>query len=395
MSLIRVGIINILVLIGLIITIEIGAGFGRLILGKDFMVPFVSDELSGLFLPYHHCLEMKTDVLLDHVPNNKGECNVKGGLVVGEYVQYEVSKQDKPVILTLGGSTTSGFYQHISDGDTYPKELARMAKDHYSILNGGMGGYSSLQELYKFLRDGPRITDLYAVISLNGINDVPNYHGKDDIRRSEYPFLTELQNTMNVRQMWIDQRLSGIINWSNVAWVLPNLYTLIHYVRFKDTIGSCLTRRPCLAQAPPSSDVGSVEKKKRQPESRFSVYSAAERWEVNVKRLNALVNLEGAKYYLFLQPALGLNGVQSKPLEGSEDARLFNDISDYYLHEIRSLYAELKKRCSLLSFCFDISDEVPPTGSVYNDQRHHNSEGNELLAGVIWQRLKENEGISE
>ena len=55
-----------------------------------------------------------------------------------------------------------------------------------------------------------------------------------------------------------------------------------------------------------------------------------------------------------------------------------------YLNEIRDLYKQLKFRCSKLKFCIDISDEVKPTGNVYSDPRHHNSEGNKILAKIIY-----------
>ena len=31
-----------------------------------------------------------------------------------------IHKKNQGSVLTLGGSTTDGFYQHISDGDTWP-----------------------------------------------------------------------------------------------------------------------------------------------------------------------------------------------------------------------------------------------------------------------------------
>ena len=92
----------------------------------------------------------------------------------------------------------------------------------------------------------------------------------------------------------------------------------------------------------------------------INVINAAERWEKNVKRLNALVELEGSRYMLFLQPTLGLKGPQSNPLNNSNDAKLFNKMNPEYLNEIRDLYKQLKFRCSKLKFCIDISDEVKP-----------------------------------
>ena len=35
----------------------------------------------------------------------------------------------------------------------------------------------------------------------------------------------------------------------------------------------------------------------------------------------------------------------------------------------------------------DISDEVRPTGDVYQDARHHNSKGNKILANIIYDKI--------
>ena len=46
----------------------------------------------------------------------------------------------------------------------------------YKVINGGVG-YDSLQETTKFFLDGPQFRKLKYVISLNGINDLPDDYG--------------------------------------------------------------------------------------------------------------------------------------------------------------------------------------------------------------------------
>jgi hypothetical protein len=110
--------------------------------------------------------------------------------------------------VTLGGSTTSGFYQHYADGYTYPYWLNQMTSAvGVKVINGGLGGYSSTQELLKLVTEVPRLKDhVEMVISLNGINDTPDYHGPDAERSVDYPFMTAVQNRMFVDQLWVDQR---------------------------------------------------------------------------------------------------------------------------------------------------------------------------------------------
>ncbi len=362
----KIAAVNLAVFIAILIGLELLAGFGRFFSSKDIMIPF--STTTNHDDPSHPCIQMKTDVLLDHVHNTNGNCHPVAGMVQGEYVVYNASNIKKPILVTLGGSTTSGFYQHVSSGETYPKILAEYAKDDFFILNGGVGGYSSLQEFYKFARDGAKIEDLKLVVSLNGINEVANYYGENSIRAKHYPFLTNIQYSMNLQQQWIDQRVS--INF--FQRVFPNLFEYIQAISLKKK-----QQGPNLALE--DSTFGTIQSRS---------VGAADRWEKNVRRLNQLVRIEGAEYMVFLQPTLGLEGPQSSPPPNSSDAKLLMKAHSDYLIEINELYKELKERCRQLSFCYDISDKVPPTGEMYNDLRHHNAKGNALLANEIWTAIQ-------
>ena len=377
MNWIKITMINILVLFFCIIMLELGAGIGRIVLGKDFRLPPAIFNIKfDIGSPYHPCTEMKTDVLLDHIPNHQEKCEPLGGTVNGEYVLYPALSNELPIILTLGGSTTSGFYQHTSAGETYPKALAYLAKDQFRVINGGVGAYSSLQEFYKLARDGSRFDNLKIVISYNGSNELPNYHGPEALRSHDYPFLTEIQHRMNEKQTWIEQRANNIFNG-----LLPNLFSLFAFIS-NDRSSESPVSKANLEQemTAPKNDTSFLQ-----------AVSAAERWETNVKRMQKLSELENSKYFVFLQPTLGLDGVQSNPPENTRDYFILKKLNKQYINyikDIRKLSAELKPRCEKLSFCFDISDKVPPTGYMYNDPRHHNAEGNKLLANVIWTILK-------
>jgi|AACY02.10.fsa_nt_gi Lysophospholipase L1 and related esterases len=175
----------------------------------------------------NNCEDYKSDVLLGVVNDHFHNCNTRNGKVLGEYVVYGNTTKTSDYILTLGGSTTSGFYQKISDGYVWPL-LLHEEVSKYTVINGGVNGYTSLQEFYKFARDGARIKNLKLVISLNGINEIPNYQGKEPYRSTHYPFLSETQFLINENQTWIDQRRK---NYSNLLLVykilIPNIYSLI------------------------------------------------------------------------------------------------------------------------------------------------------------------------
>ena len=55
-----------------------------------------------------------------------------------------------------------------------------------------------------------------------------------------------------------------------------------------------------------------------------------------------------------------------------------------YITYLRVFYAKLIARCNQLSFCFDITNIAPPLGNNYNDPRHHNHNGNAMIAEAIY-----------
>ena len=181
---------------------------------------------------------------------------------------------------------------------------------------------------------------------------------------------------MNENQKWIDQRVStdhlnlfGKLT-RGTKLLFPNFNSLLYVINL-NTLNT-------------NKELDITANSKPANEVKTSEFGPAERWEKNIHRLNALVELEGASYFVFLQPTLGLFGPQSAPTNDSMDAELFASLDAAYLKQIRSLYLELKNKCNKIEFCYDISNLVPPTGDVYNDPRHHNASGNKILADEIW-----------
>ena len=380
--------INILVLIGLITFLELSSGLGRLFVGKQVYIPFfkIQKNFNSRYPPYHPCMEMKTDVLLSHIPNHKNKCEIKNGKAIGEYVVYDYSLEENPMFLVLGGSTSSGFYQNFANGNNWPMYLAESISKNYYLINGAVGGYSSTQEFIKFLRDASRFRNLKFIISLNGTNELPNYHGQDDIRAFEYPSMTNVQYLMNKNQKWRDQRYYRNF-FSEVYDVsIPNTKSLVSFL-------SGLAGATRITSAQLKVFKKTIKKKKiseiKEKKIKFfqAVY-AADRWEDNVNRINIIAKSMGIKYLVFLQPRLGLSGPQSIPAKASNDEILFNDLSDEYFIKINSSMNELKKRCLKIEFCIDITDVAIPTGNVYKDASHHNSNGNKIIAEEIFNYLK-------
>ena len=85
---------------------------------------------------------------------------------------------------------------------------------------------------------------------------------------------------------------------------------------------------------------------------------------------------------------MGLKDYQIPLKETSNDYLLYKNAggeSGFKL--INLLYKNLKERCKRLDFCIDISDIAPPTGENYNDPRHHNQNGNLIIAEKIYKYM--------
>ena len=69
----------------------------------------------------------------------------------------------------------------IMNGNTYPLLLDKLLKSNYKydVINGGVGGYSSTQELLKLLIEvGELNMNTEIIISFNSINELWGYGKK-------------------------------------------------------------------------------------------------------------------------------------------------------------------------------------------------------------------------
>lgn len=62
------------------------------------------------------CQQNVTHPILGHTRKIKSSCIIKGGNIVGPYVLYNTGSSSKDTIITLGGSTTDGFFTIIIMG---------------------------------------------------------------------------------------------------------------------------------------------------------------------------------------------------------------------------------------------------------------------------------------
>ena len=240
---------------------------------------------------------MVSHPILGHTHDVNTECEVKDGKIIGPYILYNHGSEHKDTIVTLGGSTTDGFFNHINSGITWSTELSKLLNEKsskYSLLNGGVGAYSSSQELIKLLIDIPRINrdkNIKYIISLNGINELPGYRNNRislmDSDRNYFSYKLPLWNYFNIKLI----NSKKYLNQSTpiTFQVLPSTNTFIRYL---------------LSDKGDKNLIKNAENKWLKhfdlPFGNFAnsdpFKEAANQWEYNVNSMNAIATSNGAEY---------------------------------------------------------------------------------------------------
>jgi len=346
-------------------------------------VPFLFSKNNNLV---NDCSKVKSHPILSYI-HDYSSCEILGGNAQGTFVVYDNYESNKNAILTLGGSTTDGFfYQETPDHTTWPFVLNDLVKKNdLTVINGGTIGYNSTQELLKYLIEARRINNpIKKVISLSGINDLYSYDCcydfNEDIRSKKFPFYTTSQIRMYLNELWLDQGPT-----KNLI-IFPSILKLITYLtpnnKFKKhnefLIDSNLHKNYLFKQV-----------------------NFFDRWVSNHKIMYSISKIMNFEYYVFLQPTMGIKGNQSIfhdnfPNSDNEKSDLAflkkvlkNEYLDFwgqnYYDVLNDFYTLAKKECSSMSFCYDISDIAPPSNPPnYAEPRHHNGNGNKLIAQEIY-----------
>ncbi len=327
--------------------------------------PSVGFLYNTSILEVDGCQEMISHPFYGYVHNNNSDCNIREGFSKGPFVYYNTFNKKNKSILVLGGSTTDGYFQHVSDGYTWPYYLQKLIdknKLNYNVINGGTGGYSSEQELLKLIIDAKNINSkIEYVISLNGINDTENYKAlPEELINKIHFFDNSLINMFN-EKVYINQSISGFRFFPNI------IYSIGYFKRRNFNLKTDFL-------------ISSFD-------NDYKSLSGSENWLFNVSAMNQISRILNANYKVFLQPTMGIDG-QIPLNEGSLDYKIYNEqMKIEYFNKINSHYNQLKGICSQLDFCIDISMISPPLGNFYNDIRHHNKYGNEIIAKEIFKNI--------
>ncbi len=265
-------------------------------------------------------------------------------------------------IVGLGGSTT--------DPSGEPKNWvyqlsAQCSKASLSChaLNGGISGYTSTLELLKLERDViPLRPDI--VVSLNGVNDEGIWHFENVSFTT--PYHRELSRFLagalrDVRSpLYSPPALTGL---------LPNARFFFRLLRFN------LSGKD--GAAPARVDLGTADG-----------FTRAERWEYNVRMMHAVSAEFGARYFVVLQPHLGLAPQElARKLEQMGASIMFDEA------RMREFYEDARARCAKLSYCLDLSRDFPLQARLFLDPMHLVTEGHALEGKRIFEFLRKKNAL--
>ena len=373
MKIFRLLLINLILFIIFMSSIDIILGGIRyFVFGKPFIGLVIKSKHEVLDDP---CKRMLTHPLYGTIHDHQKKCDILEGSADGPFVYYE-SKNDQNYnsIVVLGGSTTDGFYQNYAKGKTWPYLLQKIINKNdlnYRVINAANGGHSTKQETLKLLNDVTNLNEkIDYVISFNGLNDLPGYDNTNAFTRSYFPFFGGKLVYILENQKWIVQ--------NKHVKILPNILSFVRYLS-----GTCDTCGYLNLEKLNINNENLIFSKKKE-------LDASEIWKKNVKLMHLLANHIGAKYYVFVQPGIGLLKHDKFLVENTKDYYLTKKVGKNYQNIITNFYKDILIECSKLDFCFDATDSIVPSDNYYTDARHPNEKGNKLIADFVFSKINLN-----
>lgn len=261
------------------------------------------------------------------------------------YCIYEYITTEKPVvILTSGGSTTTGYWT-TSCWSRYLSDILKKNGISHRIYCGGIESYKTSQELLKLIRDG---LYLYPdiVISLNGVNDV-EWTGPIG-----FPFLSTFNEIFCLKSL----------KWGR---------------KLKESYGKGFDANRFF---------GGIKHEK----------AAYEVWYDNNKLMHDICASNGIYFMSFLQPCImtkkvmGINDRDCLALLGiyvSSDGDLIYT-TDYArsIKKYMEFMQNAKQYCG--EFICDLTEMFEGIDGCYMDDVHVFDEGNLMIANEVYQKLR-------
>ena len=253
------------------------------------------------------------------------------------YSKKPLAKLDRPIILTMGGSTTDAA----RGNDSWPEELSKLlAKRGISatVVNGGTSGYSTNQELLKLLRDGLQFKP-DIIISYSGVNDRSAYS------KMPFPMVHPYQ-----------RYLLEVLTAPQYSPLLPNAVYLMNKT---------------MAGKPP-----------RRVESTFGLPNGktlGQHYEKNMVLMDAIARASGATFYGIIQP----NAYVGSGGEIKTPGDLRKAKPEEYVTQLQELYGQIADLPSQHLFVHSFLSILDSEGLYKKDGIHTTLKGNQAIAESV------------
>jgi len=246
------------------------------------------------------------------------------------YSNKPISQLDRPIILTLGGSTTDP----VQSGHSWPEELATLFNQRHvpaTVINGATGGYSTNQELIKLIRDGVELHP-DVIISYGGVNDRGDW--------GEFPNPMAHTYQRYLLRAILTGQLSPLLPntvWALEKYIIPRAPSAQGY-----TLGLDTARNP------------------------------GQWYERNLTLMHAISEASGAKFFGIIQPNCFVGGCDVAKVAdlGERPERA----------KIERLYAELSTLPQRVDYVRDFTTIFNGIEDVYTDGVHTTTKGEKIIA---------------
>lgn len=242
---------------------------------------------------------------------------------------------ERPIVLTLGGSTTDGTLF----GHSWPEELALLLARkgiRGTLINGGTGGYSTSQELFKLIRDGLEFKP-DIVISYSGVNDCGN------MSKLPYPMVHKFQST-----------LFQAITSGSEPRLFPSTVMLLRSLLPGDNKRLSYTRGV------------------------RSSMSLAGQFKRNLELMNAVSRVNAAKFFGFIQPCLNCKP-ENEPAANAHP----------FFKQVHAFYKKALPLLTPLPFVKNATKVLDGETNVYQvDDVHLTQKGDKIVAEYVFDAIK-------
>lgn len=275
---------------------------------------------------------------------------------------------DRRRVLVLGGSTVAGWGASGNAG-TLPAALGRELGPGYEVINGGVAGYFSFQELMFYLADGQNLAP-DVVVFYDGWNDFTHrclIGGYLDEWQRDRAWPNDHQYALYLLAV-LPQLEAGQLKPVNLPALRDSFYTTIVLRRLLTRFG--------LAPTAPLREVNDVTRRSRVT---LAPGEAAARYLQVIETASRAVPRDGVRLVCALQPILIHKPVRSPAEETFAPPA---GAAEYY-RAAAAGFAALRERAHRPGVT--VADLTVPawTGvseTVYVDEAHLNDRGNELIA---------------